>query len=116
MDRSSLHLGATGDAIVALGSTGVGAEVLHTLAARDAELLDVRPDELESWTARSERLSARAEAEADAGKLEAEAQHHAQAEDAAIARAHEAEQEAEAARLARHDADAQAQRARRRAR
>lgn len=116
VDRGSLHLGATGDTIVALGSTGIGAEVLHTLAALDDELLDVRPGELESWTARSDRLSARAQAEADADKLEAQAQHHAQAEDAAIARAHEAEQEAEAARLARHDADAQAQRARQDAR
>jgi len=112
VSRDSLHVDATAATIVATDGTRLGAEQLTALAARDTRLHDVRPDEIEGWGARAERLAAQAEATAHADKLEEDAERRAEDEDAAAARARAAGREADDARRAREDAEAQAQQAR----
>lgn len=110
--RDSLQLDVASAALVSGDGKQLGAEQLTNLAVQDDRMRGLRPDELESWSARSQRLEAQAAAQANADKLDAEAQRRAQEEDAAAAKAREAEREAEQARLARQDAEAQAHDAR----
>ena len=112
VSRDGLQLDATAETMVTTHGAGLGVEELTKLAAHDDRLHGIRPEELEGWNARDERLKAQAEARAQADKLDEEAHLHAREEDAAKARARDADHEADEARRAREQAEAQAQQAR----
>jgi len=113
--RADLQLDATADMLVATGSDGLDANGLTALGQQDPRLGALLIGDLESWTAREQRLRAQAEAAAAAEKLDVEAQHRLEEEDAAKKKARAAEHDAAAARRAREDAEEQAEQARREA-
>jgi hypothetical protein len=113
--RADLQLDATADMLVAAGSNGLDATGLSALGEHEPRLSALLIGDLESWTAREQRLRAQAEAAAAAEKLDVEAQHRLEEEDAAKKKARAAEHDAAAARRAREDAEEQAEQARREA-
>lgn len=107
--RDNLQLVAVANELVATDAHGLDAAQFSELGSYDVRLRDLQLADLETWTARDERLKAQAEAQAQADELQAQAQRHGEEESAAAARARDADQEAQEAHLARKDAEARAE-------
>jgi hypothetical protein len=111
VSRHSLQLDPSA-ALIATGSDGLDGDALIKLAGQDAQLEGATLADLESWSARRQRLEDEAQRQARAARLDDEVAHRSEQEAAARARALEAADAADDARRAREDADAHAQRAR----
>jgi hypothetical protein len=109
--RNSLQLDPSA-ALIATDGDGLDGDALVKLAGQDGRLEGATLADLESWSARQQRLKDEAQQQARAAQLDDEAAHRSEQEAAARARALEAADAADDARRAREDADAQAQQAR----